>query len=109
MVMSEALLTGLLGGLLGMGLGLLMGQGAVQLVTQTINDLFFVVTVRGVQIPALQPIERRAAWSVCHPAHRCASRLGSSSGTAAYGLISLGIGDQGTPVRSGWLREWDWA
>jgi putative ABC transport system permease protein len=28
-----------------------MGQGAVRLVTQTINDLFFVVSVRGVQIP----------------------------------------------------------
>lgn len=51
LVMSEALLTGFLGALLGMGVGVLMGQGAVQLVTQTINDLFFVVTVRGVQIP----------------------------------------------------------
>ena len=30
----------------------MMGQGAVQMVTQTINDLFFVVSVRGVQIPA---------------------------------------------------------
>lgn len=51
LVISEALLTGFLGALLGMGVGVLMGQGAVQLVTQTINDLFFVVTVRGLQIP----------------------------------------------------------
>jgi len=36
---------------LGMALGVILGQGAVRLVTQTINDLFFVVTVRGVQIP----------------------------------------------------------
>jgi putative ABC transport system permease protein len=50
LVMSEALLAGLLGALLGVGLGLVMGQGAVRLVTQTVNDLFFVVTVRGVQI-----------------------------------------------------------
>jgi putative ABC transport system permease protein len=28
-----------------------MGQGAVRLVTRTINDLFFVVTVQGIQIP----------------------------------------------------------
>jgi putative ABC transport system permease protein len=33
-------------------LGILLGQGAVQMVTQTINDLFFVVSVRGIQIPA---------------------------------------------------------
>lgn len=51
LVMSEALIAGVLGSLLGVGLGLFMGQGAVQMVTQTINDLFFVVTVRGVQIP----------------------------------------------------------
>jgi putative ABC transport system permease protein len=38
--------------MLGLGLGILLGQGAVQMVTQTINDLFFVVSVRGVQIPA---------------------------------------------------------
>lgn len=51
LVMSEALAVGLLGSGLGLGLGVLMGQGAVRLVTQTINDLFFVVSVRGVQIP----------------------------------------------------------
>ncbi len=51
MVLGEALVVGLLGGLLGMILGVILGQGAVRLVTQTINDLFFVVTVRGVQIP----------------------------------------------------------
>ena len=51
LVMSEALLIGLLGAGFGTALGLLMGQGAVNLVTQTINDLFYVVTVRGVQIP----------------------------------------------------------
>lgn len=52
MVILEALLVGILGSALGIGLGVLLGQGAVQMVTQTINDLFFVVTVRGVQIPA---------------------------------------------------------
>ena len=51
LVMVEALIVGILGALLGVALGVLLGQGAVRLVTQTINDLFFVVTVRGVQIP----------------------------------------------------------
>ena len=50
LVLSEALVTGLAGSLLGLLLGVVMGQGAVRLVTQTINDLFFVVTVSGVQI-----------------------------------------------------------
>jgi putative ABC transport system permease protein len=50
-VLSEAFLVGTLGGALGMGLGLLLGKGAVSLVTQTINDLFFVLTVQDVPIP----------------------------------------------------------
>jgi putative ABC transport system permease protein len=52
MVLGEAALVGTLGAGIGLGLGVLLGQGAVQMVTQTINDLFFVVSVRGVQIPA---------------------------------------------------------
>src|SRR5215216_3267949 len=52
MVLGEAALVGALGTALGLGLGILLGQGAVQMVTQTINDLFFVISVRGFQIPA---------------------------------------------------------
>lgn len=52
MVLGEAALVGALGAGIGLGLGILLGQGAVQLVTQTINDLFFVVNVRSVEIPA---------------------------------------------------------
>jgi putative ABC transport system permease protein len=52
LVISEAILIGLIGTALGLALGTLMGLGAVRLVTQTINDLYFTVTVRGVQIPA---------------------------------------------------------
>ncbi len=51
LVLSEAALVGALGALLGLGLGVLLGQGAVRAVTQTINDLYFVVTVRGIAIP----------------------------------------------------------
>ncbi len=52
MVLGEAALVGALGAGLGLGLGVLLGQGAVKMVTQTINDLYFVVSVRGIQIPA---------------------------------------------------------
>jgi len=51
MVLSEAALIGALGSILGVGLGILLGQAAVQMVTQTINDLYFVLNVRGIQIP----------------------------------------------------------
>lgn len=51
LVLGEAAAVGLLGSALGLGLGVLLGQGAVRLVTQTINDLYFVVTVRGIVIP----------------------------------------------------------
>jgi putative ABC transport system permease protein len=51
LVLSEAFVIGLIGAITGAILGILMGQGTVRLVTQTINDLFFVVNVRGVQIP----------------------------------------------------------
>jgi putative ABC transport system permease protein len=51
MVLSEAALIGALGAALGLGLGILLGQATVRMVTQTINDLYFVVSVRGIQIP----------------------------------------------------------
>ena len=51
LVLGEAVMVGALGSLLGLGLGVILGQGAVQAVTQTINDLYFVVTVRGIAIP----------------------------------------------------------
>jgi putative ABC transport system permease protein len=57
LVVSEALMVGLIGALAGIVLGILMGQTAVRLVTQTINDLFFVLTVRGVQLPAISLIK----------------------------------------------------
>ena len=52
MVVSEALIIGLIGAVLGVLIGILMGRGAVGLVSQTINDLFFVSTVRDLPIPS---------------------------------------------------------
>lgn len=53
MILLEAVLLGLLGTLAGLGLGIVLGRGAVQLVTRTINDLFFVVSVREIEIPPI--------------------------------------------------------
>ncbi|MEX1247573.1 MAG: FtsX-like permease family protein [Anaerolineales bacterium] len=52
LVLGEALLVGLVGSLLGLGLGVVMGRGAVDQVAQTINDVFFTLTVREVSLPA---------------------------------------------------------
>jgi putative ABC transport system permease protein len=51
LILAEALLLGVIGAGLGLGFGVLLGRGLVQLVTQTINDLFFVVAVREVDAP----------------------------------------------------------
>jgi len=53
LIMGEAALLGLLGSLLGLGLGILLGRLTVALVTQTINDLYFTLTVSDVNIDAL--------------------------------------------------------
>lgn len=53
LVLGEALLVSLVGALLGVGLGVLLGRGLVGLVTQTINDLYFAVSVRSVAISPL--------------------------------------------------------
>ncbi|PDW04518.1 FtsX-like permease family protein [Candidatus Viridilinea mediisalina] len=53
LVLTEAALISLVGSLLGLALGVILGRGLVGLVTQTINDLYFVVTVRSL---ALDPL-----------------------------------------------------
>jgi putative ABC transport system permease protein len=57
MIVGEALLIGIVGTAAGLLLGIILGQGAVRLVSQTINDLFFVVTVRGVAIPTISLVK----------------------------------------------------
>lgn len=51
LILLEAGVLGVLGALLGLGLGVFLGRGAVELVTRTVNDLFFVVSVREIDIP----------------------------------------------------------
>jgi putative ABC transport system permease protein len=51
LVLAEAAILGAVGAILGAALGVALGRAAVALVTQTINDLYFVVTVRDVPVP----------------------------------------------------------
>jgi len=53
MVLVETAMLGVVGGSIGMLLGVVLGRGAVGLVTQTINDLYYVVNVRDVTVAPL--------------------------------------------------------
>lgn len=50
-IAAEAFLTALLGTAIGLGVGVVLGRGLVGLVTQTINDLYFVLTVDSLTVP----------------------------------------------------------
>jgi putative ABC transport system permease protein len=50
LVVSEAFLVGVVGAALGLGLGILLGRGTVRMVSQTISDLYFVVSVQGSEL-----------------------------------------------------------
>ncbi|HXS20382.1 MAG TPA: FtsX-like permease family protein [Steroidobacteraceae bacterium] len=60
-VLTEAAALGAVGAALGVLLGLAVGHGLVKLVSQTINDLYYVVAVRQVSLPARTVIEAMAA------------------------------------------------
>lgn len=64
LILGEAGLLGVLGTILGLGLGIVLGAGAVRLVTQTVNDLFFVVAVREMEIPPFTLV-KGAVIGVC--------------------------------------------
>lgn len=52
LVLGEAALIGLVSSVLGILLGIVLGLGLLNLVTQTINDLYYAATVRELAIPA---------------------------------------------------------
>ena len=51
-MLGEALAIGAVSSIIGVLLGILVGRGLVQVITQNINDLFFVVSVQELAIPA---------------------------------------------------------
>lgn len=50
LIVFEAAAAAALGSVMGIGLGFLLGQGAVRLVTRTINDLYFTLAVTGASL-----------------------------------------------------------
>ncbi|UHD15954.1 FtsX-like permease family protein [Thiocapsa bogorovii] len=61
LVLSEALFFALVGALLGLTLGVLTGWGLVQLVTRTINDIYFALTVRELFVTPLSVVKGMTA------------------------------------------------
>lgn len=57
LIMLEAGILGLIGSLLGLVLGVLLGRLTIALVTQTINDLYFTLTVSDVTIEPLSLVK----------------------------------------------------
>lgn len=60
LILVEAAAASAAGVLLGLGLGVLLGQGAVRLVTRTINDLYFLLTVREAPLTAATALKGAA-------------------------------------------------
>ena len=52
-ILGDVLLLGVLGSVIGVALGLVMAQGLVRLVTQTVTDLYFASSVRRVDVELL--------------------------------------------------------
>ncbi len=124
MVVSEALIVGVVGAALGLGLGVLLGQGALRLVTRTINDLFFVMTARSAQVPLVSLVKGAAlgivatALTAMPPALEAASvppraalnRSGIEdraqrlvAPVALAGVGALGVGGGALLIPSTWL------
>lgn len=123
LVLGEALIVGAVGAALGLALGVLMGQSAVRMVTRTINDLYFVLTVRDVEIPLISLVKGAllgvvaTVTAAAPPAREAAtvsprsalSRSGLEAkvqrvaiGAAVGGLIIVlaGVGALALPMRS---------
>ncbi|MBN1134956.1 MAG: ABC transporter permease [Anaerolineae bacterium] len=105
LVVSEALLVGALGAMLGLGLGIFMGRGAVQAVTQTISDFYFVVTVQQIEISAgsllkgallgilaTALVAMPPAWEAASVPARAALSRSSLEGKAQHAVAWAGVG-----------------
>ncbi len=106
LVISEALIIGILGSGFGLALGVLMGRNTVGMVTQTINDLYFTTTVQSTGIPAASLVKGAVAgilatvltaafpaWEAASvPPQAALSRSGLETKTRRVVLLMAGAG-----------------
>ena len=107
LVLGEALGVALLGTAVGLAAGVLLGRGLVRLVTQTINDLYFVVSVRELSIPPGGAPPRRGHRDRRHaPGGARAGHRGHTGAPAgrAHPLDAGSADAPGSPARHGRRR-----
>ncbi|MFL5346742.1 MAG: FtsX-like permease family protein [Hyalangium sp.] len=113
LVLGEAALLGVVGTVAGLLLGVMMGRGLVGLVTQTLNDLYFVVSVRrlslepwtlakglGLGLGATLVAALMPAWEAARSAPVTTMRRSTAEDVtrnrapklALLGLLTLGLG-----------------
>jgi putative ABC transport system permease protein len=88
-LLAEAAALGAAGAGLGVLLGLLVGHGLVRLVTQTVNDLYYVVAVQQAALPATTIVEA----------------LGAGLGTALVGSLLPALEAAGSAPQLGLRRS----
>jgi putative ABC transport system permease protein len=102
MILAEAGFLGILGTLLGLVLGVILGRGAVQLVTQTVNDLFFVVAVREIEIP-LTTLLKGAAIGIAAALIGAAVPAWEATGVAPAGAMKRSSVEERTLRMLPWI------
>ncbi len=98
LVIQEAVLVGVVGSLLGIGLGMVLGQGAVRLVTRTINDLFFTLTVQEIAIPYLSILKGALIGIAATVAAAAPPAWEAASITPRQALLRSGLEEKTTSV-----------
>lgn len=86
LILSEALILGLIGTIFGMGLGIIFGRGAVGIVSQTISDLYYTVNVNRVTVP-LSALFKGAAIGLVTSAFAAAIPSWDATRTAPAGIM----------------------
>jgi putative ABC transport system permease protein len=105
LVMSEALVIGVVGTVVGVALGFGMAQGLLRLVTRTINDLYFVLSVRDValDLPALVKSALLGIGATALAALAPALEATAAPPRIVMSRASLETGARRGTRRAGWL------
>ena len=108
LVAGEALAVGAVGTLLGIGLGLALAQGLLGLVTRTINDLYFVLSVREVWLTPAAVLKAVRPRHGRHAPGRARPRARGGGDAAARGAAALAPRGRAPAGRRRAPRSRDW-
>ena len=104
LVLGEALIVGLIGRRRGWRWACCSARGLVGLVTQTINDLYFVVSVRGMALEPLVARSRARCWACGDAARRAGAGVRGDASRRRARCCAARPGD----ARAGCCRGWRW-